>query len=361
MEKLEFKDTVIVWSNGKKYWVINYNDLTNAYITGKHPYLKTDISTAIKNKIINHLKIIFGEWYFSRLKKIKNYTKLTATSIKNISLTNKKLGSGRYANVYLYKDYAIKIITHNQSKLINGSIEAKTLKLLMKDITLEYLSPNIINIYDYIHEKNKDYIVMEKLDQTLWSFLSNKPSERKITGIILQVLFTLCILQYKYPGFRHNDLKADNILLDLKSKKKNIYLKIKNMCWIIPPDIPLVKIADFDYVNIPNKINNDKVKTDHSKTFGCTPEKSKIYDLHIFMNSIYTYKKSLPTSLLQWIQKYLPEPTRGSETKYIKYGRLKDPKYWEEKIKSPFYLLQTSIFDEFKSNKCNAGIGVWGI
>jgi serine/threonine protein kinase len=360
MEKIEFKNSVIVWTTGKERWIINYNDITMSFLRGIHPYLKRELSTAIKNKIINQLKIIYGEWYLTKLKKIKNYNNLNSNDLKKITTTGKKLGNGRYATVYLYKDYAIKVIT-NQSKSTNGKIELKILKLLLKNITFEYLSPNIINIYEYIETKNKDYIVLEKLDQTLWSFLNTKPTDKKLKGIILQVLFTIFILQYKFQGFRHNDLKTDNILLDFTPRKKNIYLKIKDNCWVITPDIPLVKIADFDYANIPNIINNPKVKVEYSKTFGCTSLPSKIYDLHIFLNSIYISKNTISKEIVFWIQKQLPESTRGLETINVKYGRLVEPKKWIGKIKTPYYLLNTDFFKIFKSNKCINGVGVWGI
>ena len=38
--------------------------------------------------------------------------------------------------------------------------------------------------------------------------------------IIFQILFTLAVIQKKYPGFRHNDLKANNILLQVFPKPK---------------------------------------------------------------------------------------------------------------------------------------------
>ena len=147
-----------------------------------------------------------------------------------------------------------------------------------------FYSPCIITMYQYSNVKKNDYIVMEKLDCTFWNYVQSSPKEKKIKGIILQILFTLLVLQNKAHGFRHNYLKIDNILLDFTPRKQDITLRFKKYFWYLPKDIPIAKIADFDYSCIPNKIINTKINTEHSKSFGCTETPIKIYDTHLFLN-----------------------------------------------------------------------------
>nr|QBK87359.1 MAG: putative serine/threonine protein kinase [Marseillevirus LCMAC201] len=349
MEKLKIKGNVILWMVGTQKWLITFEELNHSYVCNRHPHTNKQLSRATQNKIIEILRGVASVWWISTLKKMKNYHKIPLSRLSLLKKLGTKLGSGKYASVYRYNSYAVKVINHRFYKnlpRIDGKLEAKILTILRDRITYALLSPNIIGIYQYTQDKKTDYIVLEKLDRTFWDYLQSNPKERIVKGIILQVLFSITILQHVLPGFRHNDLKVDNILLDFTQRKK-ITLRYKGYYWILPSDIPLVKIADFDYAYIPKLCNNPKVGTGHARSFGCTKTPSKIYDTHLFLNSLYSYRHNLSPILQEWLQQ-LPKETRGNENTGVKFGRLRIPEKWEKKIRNPLYILVSRFFSEFR-------------
>lgn len=363
MEKLEIKGDIILWTVGSNRWLIDYEELTTAYLNGRHPFTNAKISTSIQNKLLSIIRVIAGGWYVTRLKKIKNYQRLNIQNLQQLKSNAQILGSGKYATVYLHRGHAVKVIKHRNyshlSRRTDGKIEANILTYLQKRLSASLITPNILTIYQYTPDQKIDYIVCERLDQTLYRYLQSKPNTKIIRGILLQIIFTLAVLQHLLPSFRHNDLKVDNILLDFTPRKQRLSLQFKKQFWSLPSDIPLVKIADFDYSNIPKKYDNPKVGTSFACTFGCTAEASKIYDLHLILNSVYSYRRFLPSTITTWLEKQLPETTRGTDNGGVRFGRLRRPQLWTRKIPTPLKLLADRFFSEYQTY--NPTYPIWGI
>lgn len=359
MDILQLKGETVIWKTSNTNWLLNFDELVNVYLYNRHPYKKGKLSTPTIAKIKNLIKTFAGEWFAEELDQIKNYKK-----IKNIRIPKlqQKLGSGKYSTVYELGSYAIKAITHKKYPGLpptTGKHESQIMNFLKTKLLYGLYSPNIVLLHQYIPTAKVDYLMMEKLDSTLWSFVHKYPNAKKLRGIIIQVLFTLVILQKLVPDFRHNDLKIDNILLDFKPRKKDITLRYKNYYWKLAKDIPLVKIADYDYACVKDIYNNPKVDTKFSAGFGCTHTFSKIYDLHIFLNSIHHSKSYLPNNLSEWLETILPKPVRGHDNKHLKYGRLKNPASWNGKINTPFKILISSFFKNERLAKPQ--FPIWGI
>ena len=107
MEKLEIKGNVILWTVGSRKWLINYEELTKAYVTGKHLHTRRELSTATKNKILSIIRSIAGDWWIPALKRIKNYRQIPLTQLQRLKVSGTKLGSGKYATVYNHNGYLI--------------------------------------------------------------------------------------------------------------------------------------------------------------------------------------------------------------------------------------------------------------
>jgi len=106
-------------------------------------------------------------------------------------------------------------------------------------------------------------------------------------NIFFQIISTLAIIQEKYPTFRHNDLKANNILLQTTSKDKKEFKYIINNNEYIIPNIGIqIKIWDFDFACIPDIINNEKVNATWTNKINVTPVQNRYYDLHYFFNTL---------------------------------------------------------------------------
>jgi hypothetical protein len=360
-DNITVKGNTILWTLSEKKWIINTHELTKAYLTEKHPFTGTSISPILLEKIKKIIKTMAGEWWIVKLDKIKSYKHLPLNILEKVSSTSKKLGSGKYASVYDYNNYAVKIADHkyyDDIPRVDGMIEAKIYKELWKQIISTCISPNIGVLYQYTPSKKMDYLVFEKMDNTVWHYLNTNPEEAIIKNIIVQVMHCLLTLQTVIPGFRHNDIKVDNILLDKTPRKGIITLRYKDNFWFIPENIPIVKVADFDFSALKN-IKNPKVGTSYSKTFGCTIAPNKIYDVHLFLNSMYSYKKKLTLEMKKWIMAQLPTGTRGSENTNVHYGRLINPLKWVQKINDPLGVLNSKFLKEYKNEKPK--YPVWGI
>ena len=107
--------------------------------------------------------------------------------------------------------------------------------------------------------------------------------------LFFQILSVLAVIQSKYPNFKHNDLKANNILIynlnNIDQNKFFIY-NINNQKYIVPNIGFQIKIWDFDFACIGDFIENDKVNSSWANNINISSEKNQYYDLHYFFNSL---------------------------------------------------------------------------
>lgn len=140
--------------------------------------------------------------------------------------------------------------------------------------------------------------------------------------IFFQLISVLCVIQSKYPGFRHNDLKANNILVQkIDSRKKNNYylykLNLSNEKYdFLVPNIGIqVKIWDFDFACIPGIVENSKVNSDWTDKINVKPVQNRYYDLHYFFNTLtmkgffpeFWDAKEINSQVKQFVREIVPE------------------------------------------------------
>ena len=121
--------------------------------------------------------------------------------------------------------------------------------------------------------------------------------------IFFQIISVLAVIQNKYPGFRHNDLKANNILVqNIDSRKKNNYFLYKIILdgtkneFLVPNIGIQIKLWDFDFACIPEIVINSKVDSEWTNKINVKPIQNKYYDLHYFFNT-FTKKGFFPEFL----------------------------------------------------------------
>lgn len=140
--------------------------------------------------------------------------------------------------------------------------------------------------------------------------------------IFFQIISVLCVIQSKYPGFRHNDLKANNILvqkIDVRSKN-NIFLyrlTIENIKYeFFVPNIGIqIKLWDFDFACIPGIVENTKVSSEWTDKINVKPVKNRYYDLHYFFNTLtkkgffpeFWEAKEIHHSIKQFVKDIVPD------------------------------------------------------
>jgi len=115
--------------------------------------------------------------------------------------------------------------------------------------------------------------------------------------IFFQILSTLAVIQYKYPAFRHNDLKANNILVSKTDTcNKKLFYKVNKKEYILPAIGYCVYLWDFDFACIPGVVENSKVYQEWTKKMNITAKENKYYDVHYFFCTLI-YKGFLPELL----------------------------------------------------------------
>jgi serine/threonine protein kinase len=125
--------------------------------------------------------------------------------------------------------------------------------------------------------------------------------------IFYQFLSVLAIIQAKYPSFRHNDLKGNNLLINLidMSKKKYKYI-INGQIYIVPNIGFQIKLWDFDFACIPKIVNNSKVDSEWTNKINITSQQNRYYDIHYFFNTL-TRKGFFPEF---WTEPEIPEKVK---------------------------------------------------
>ncbi len=130
--------------------------------------------------------------------------------------------------------------------------------------------------------------------------------------IFFQIISALAVIQNTYPSFRHNDLKANNVLLHQISKERKSYsyfvLKQK---YIIPNIGYLTKLWDYDFACIPGIVDNKKVLMEWAKTINVTPTEHKYYDIHYFFNTL-AFAGFFPQMM---VSEYIPNEVK----KFVKF------------------------------------------
>jgi len=163
---------------------------------------------------------------------------------------------------------------------------------------------------------------------------NNQLNFLEIKSILFQLLYTLAIIQNKYPSFKHNDLKTNNILITVVEKNCEEYIQ-----YIITDDedkkyifnvnnVGLnIKIWDFDFASIDNLIINEKLNNEKFKERNITSKKNRYYDLHYFFITFFNleiikeYCKKYK-ELNQFYNRVVPEKYKVENVTIDKRGRL---------------------------------------
>ncbi len=175
--------------------------------------------------------------------------------------------------------------------------------------------------------------------------------------IIFQILSVLATIQSKYPSFRHNDMKANNILVHKidKTREYHKYVVVRTQYRV--PNIGYhIKLWDFDFACIPGIVDNIKVESKWTKKINVTPEQNRYYDIHYFFNTLIRKgffpqiltDDIVPKEVKEFIGRVVPDEYRTDEKYVHEKGRILINKEYT----TPDYLLKNDpYFEEFRINK----------
>lgn len=136
--------------------------------------------------------------------------------------------------------------------------------------------------------------------------------------IFYQIMSVLAIIHAKYPSFRHNDMKANNILIhniDIDENNKKYLYKINQQHYIVPNIGFQIKLWDFDFACIPGIVDNSKVDAEWTNKINITPEQNRYYDIHYFFNTLtrkgffpeFNTAPEIPEKVKEFVKRIVPE------------------------------------------------------
>lgn len=180
--------------------------------------------------------------------------------------------------------------------------------------------------------------------------------------IFFQILFTLALVQQKYPMFKHNDMKANNILVqitDIKNNNTNSRYRynIDNTKFIIPNINLQVKIWDFDFACIDGVIENNKVNAEWTQKMNITKKQNKYYDMHYFFNTLISkrffpqfYEGGVPEEIIEFVHRIVPEKYRTGERYVNKKGRIQI----DHEYTTPYkVIMEDPLFHKYRFHEDN--------
>lgn len=213
----------------------------------------------------------------------------------------------------------------------------------------------ITNYNNGKYEDDVSVIIMELANgYDLLNFIKEFHLKLKLIDwkiFFFQLLSVLAIIQSKFSSFRHNDLKANNILINVDEPVARNYI-VNRKLYILPETNYSVKLCDFDFACIPGYVDNIKVTEKWTRDMNITIKENCYYDIHYFFNTLIhngffpeiLNPKIVPIEVGEFINRVVP-PKYRKEPFVNKKGRLiKDIQYV-----TPLYVLENDdFFIEFR-------------
>lgn len=185
------------------------------------------------------------------------------------------------------------------------NIEPRILKILNEFIYTGVTPHILLYLGDFTASIKSDkyrYLLMEKADTDFQKICKNANGEEKdaiMKNIIFQILYTLKVIQKKYPDFIHNDLKPDNILCFIPNKNldgKFYKYTLNGKDYYLPHNYRMV-LSDFGISSINSKdCNNAHVEIlGLELDLGIQTEKNHykdVYKIFAMLRDFYVVKES---------------------------------------------------------------------
>lgn len=147
---------------------------------------------------------------------------------------------------------------------------------LLKD-RLKELSP--------LQKRYNNVCFMEVFHDDMTKFLTRRAyTEDSLRAMIFQVVYTLAALQKRLPGFRHNDLSTNNVLVKKLRHRPLLSYTFDGVTYYVSNNI-LPALSDYDFTNVPNhpELTNERVYSGKYKVDG---KRNDSYDTHFFLKSV---------------------------------------------------------------------------
>lgn len=136
-----------------------------------------------------------------------------------------------------------------------------------------------------VQQKYNNVCFMEMFDDNMTRFLNEKRyDETALRAMVFQVLYTLAALQKVFPGFRHNDLSTNNVLVKKLSRPTLVSYTFGGKTYYVNV-AEFAALSDYDFTHVPKHpyLSNERVLSGKYKVDG---RRNDSYDAHFFLKSV---------------------------------------------------------------------------
>jgi len=295
------------------------------------------------------------------------------TSFMNACIINNKLQLLIKATPHIGLLYFSRFIDMGEISILFGLDETKLFEQVYGFQALEDVGTKSAKTYikEWIHliqskiAKKKD---VQKVKHKFDVFLRS---------LMFRIIYTLHCILLRYPGFRHNDLHLDNIIMsESESQKDSIYETENDLSFTISHLLSFPRMIDFGWSSMCSRPSKDGSSQCESsiKPIGLNIGLNHYVDLNKFFNNLYVlfehHSHLLHDQVWKFIQGVVPEPYRVGLHKskttelnmsiwspHSEYMLTSDKKWIRGATKglplpefvSPSQLLMDPIFDMFRT------------
>lgn len=135
-------------------------------------------------------------------------------------------------------------------------------------------------------------------------------------NIFFQILSALAIIQEKYPAFRHNSFKANDILINYREDNSPREYKLDGCTYKFPRCFVQIKLWDFSFSCIKDLVENEKVNAEWSSKIGINNSQNRYYDIHYFFSTLRmqgflaNFNEIVPPEISEFVNRIIPEKFR---------------------------------------------------
>ena len=285
---------------------------------------------------------------------VKRYSDTYPITVKigaysnNINDLNNNSNNDSLFSYLLSQLVLTKKTNHILLPIVNFDLPFKKIEHLLKNIPIYNSLKEKVEyeeIKDTFSIRIREHFFKSK---SLSEYLSDNSCSYK--PLLFQLIHTLAVIQKEFPGFRHNNLTLDNVLIYLKKENlsENVY-EYNDDNWLIPNIGFDIKITNFEKSVIPKFYG---IMNQRDTDVPYVTEQNDYFDLHTFLNSLVegNNKMSLKNNsscdleTKKFLDKVIPVQFRG-----VKNGHF----YLNQNVTvvKPVDLLNDSYFKEYKNIK----------
>jgi len=148
------------------------------------------------------------------------------------------------------------------------------------------LLPERLKTLTPVQLKYNNVCLMEVMSSDMTKYLTRgRYDEPALRGLLFQVLYTLAALQRVLPGFRHNDISTNNVLVKKLPAPAAIGYTLGGTRFVVPGVRVLAALSDYDFTHVPNfpGLANERVLNGR---YSVDAKPNASYDSHFFLKSV---------------------------------------------------------------------------